>query len=154
MGAYLQMLKIGKRHQVHRVANRNMCHHWFVPPPVAYDSWGMLMTSILHVSATSLPKPGLSINYGQDEIRVPIRQPFISRSQGDPAQRKFAFHFFLSLSEQEQGMQRDERKWISSRDEQTVNNKEEIHLERKCKVIARERRTTVGLSIFPSPVAS
>lgn len=103
MGAYLRRLKMGKCHQVHRVANRNMCHHRFVPPPVAYDSWGMLMTSIPHVSAMSFPKPSLSINYGQDEIRVPIRQPFISWLPGTPGTKKhlllFIIFFFLGPSQ-------------------------------------------------------
>ena len=105
MEAYLQMLKMEKWHQVHRAANRNMCHHRFVPPPVAYGSWDMLMTSIPVLAQCPFPKPSLSINYGQDEIRVPIRQPFISRSQGDPARRNVCFFSLMSHSERERGMQ-------------------------------------------------
>lgn len=123
---------MGKWHQAPCVANRNMCHHRFVPPPVAYDSWGMLMTSIPHVSAMSHPKPSLSINYGQDEIRVSIRQPFISRSLGDPAQGNiccFFFFFFVPLRTKNKRCKEMNQSELPNTCLVTVNNKEEVHLE-------------------------
>lgn len=100
----------------------------------------------------SLPKPGLSINYGQDEIRVPIGQSFISHSQGHAAQRKFCcfFFFFLPFPEQEQAMQGNEPKWIVSQAQWITKKKSTRKESAKSQ---RERKTTVGLSIFSSPVA-
>lgn len=133
-----------------------MCHHRFVPPPVAYDSWGMLMTSIPHVSAMSFPKPSLSINYGQDEIRVPIRQPFISWLPGTPGTKKhlllFIIFFFGSLSEQEQGKQRNEPKWICLIDvkKQWITKKKSAR-KRKCKVTERRRKEDYSWSLHSPP---
>lgn len=66
----------------------------------------------------------------------------------------FFFLSLLSLSEQEQGMQRNETK--VNRLKYVKNyNKEEIRQERKCKVTEREREDDSRSFHFPpSPVAS
>lgn len=104
-----------------------------------------------HVSLMSFPKPGLSINYGQDEIWVPVGQPIISTSRGDQVQKTFAAFLWSITGE---GIHQTNQRALPCRCSETVNNKEEIHQERNCKITEKDRKTTEGLSFSPLPVAS
>lgn len=130
-GGISAMITMAKWQQAQWVAYRkhmssSICT---VPPPVAYDSGGCLWQVSPHVSSMSLPKPSLSINYGRDEIRV--MQPFVSPSQGDPAQSKICCYFLFLTQQKKEERNRKRRKEVKQTEQPLAHYVTE---ERKCKV--------------------